>query len=522
MNSKSPKLVPVLWILAFVFFFGLIFAHFVYPEWVWLSVLAAAALIGDLVALILQNRAALRTRSAAFGLNSVVTAVLVISIVGVLDFLVNRYPQKLDLTKNKIHTLSEQTVKLVKGLKEPVKAEMFAPAAQHEQFRQLLENYKQLNPKFELEWIDPNREPTRTKAAGIRKAGTLRLAMGARENKVEDPTEEKLTNALIKLTKDKNQVFCDIVGHGERNLGGTDADGFDVVKKALQAQSYEIKDVNLVQETRVPATCDAIAILGPTKPYFAPEAKAISDYLAGGGRAMIALDINLRGGEYTPELADLLAQWNVKPVSAMIVDPRARSFGMDPSVPIVANFNKDSPITKDLAAQGLAQVQILSPYPFVRPIDTIPGAPAGMTVTWLAKTLPSAIAVMDMKEIASGQVRPKEGRDRMGEQTVAVSVEGKQKDSKAARNTRLVVLGTSAIGSNKFQGYGVNLDLFMNAASWAMEDESLISIRAKEEGPGKIQMTSKQGSVIALLTIFLIPALIVLCGIVIWRMRKKL
>ena len=521
MNHKNSKLVPVLWILTFVFLFGLMFAHFVYPEWMWLSIAMALLLIGDLIALIMHNRAALKTRSAAYGLNSLVTVILVICIVGVLDFLADRYPQKIDLTKNKIHTLSEQTVKLVKGLKQPVKAEMYVQTAQREQYRQLLENYKQLNPKFELEWIDPNREPTRTKQSGVRNRSTLRLLMGARDNKVEDPTEEKLTNALIKLTKDKNLVLCDITGHGERNLSGTDNEGYDSVKKALQNQSYEVKEINLAQETKIPATCDAIAIIGPQKPFFDPEVKVISDYLAEGGRALFALDINLKGGgDFTPELMPMLNAWNVKPITAMVIDRSSRMFNADASVPFVMTFNKDNPITKELANE--AGPKTASPFPMSRPIDTIPGAPNGMNVQWLAQTFPTSIAVMDLKEIISGQVKPKEGRDRMGQQTVAVSVEGKQKDSKATRNTRLVVFGTSSFASNAYNRFGVNLDLFMNAASWIMEDESLISIRAKEEGAGKIQMSQKQGSVIALLTIILIPSLIIIAGIAIWVMRKKL
>ena len=54
-----------------------------------------------------------------------------------------------------------------------------------------------------LEFVDPDREPTRAKEAGIKKYGTLHLQVGTRESNVDDVSEEKLTNALIKLVRDK-------------------------------------------------------------------------------------------------------------------------------------------------------------------------------------------------------------------------------------------------------------------------------------------------------------------------------
>ena len=82
---------------------------------------ASGLLVVSLASLIHFNRQALKSRTTAYSVNSVVTVVLVIAIVGVIDFLSSRYPYKIDLTKNKIHTLSEQTMKLVKGLKSPSK-----------------------------------------------------------------------------------------------------------------------------------------------------------------------------------------------------------------------------------------------------------------------------------------------------------------------------------------------------------------------------------------------------------------
>jgi ABC-type uncharacterized transport system involved in gliding motility auxiliary subunit len=516
MKKETSKVGGLLWALTGILLLALLFARVIYPEYLWLTVGICVPLIASMGALIHFNRQALRTRSAAYGVNSAVTILLVVAIVGLLNFLGMRYPKKLDLTKNKIHSLSEQTIKIVKGLDKPVKATLFAKTQQRETLRPLLDNYKGLNPKFDVEYVDPDREPTRTKQAGVKKYGTLHLELGTRESNVDDVTEEKLTNALIKLLKDKVPNLCAITGHGEHSFQGADAEGYSAMKKALSDQSYNLTDLNLVQEAKVPDTCDGIAIIGPSKAFFAPELKILSDYLDNGGRAIVALDINIKGAEPDPELIHLLSKWSVQVDTALVVDPASRAFGVDASVPVIAIYSKENPIVKDF------RIQDMSYFPFLRPLEVIPGAPASLKVQWLAQTTSKSFGVTDMKELASGAVTFHQGRDKMGPLDAAIAVEGKQKDSKAPRNTRLVVFGTSNFANNNFSRYGANSDFFLNATAWVMEDESTISIRAKDEGASRVELSQKQGMFIFLLTVIVIPVSIAVAGIVVWVLRRRL
>ncbi len=513
-KKSVEKTTSLLWAATGILLLALLFARAIYPEWPGITIILVVLLMGTLGALIAQNQKALKSRSAAYGLNSIITILLVLSITGVLNFLTSRYPLKLDLTKNKVHTLSDQTVKTVKGLKKQVKATFFAKLQQKEQFRPLLESYKGLNPQFEIEYVDPDREPTRAKQSGIKKYGTLELAIGTRENKIEDLSEEKITNALIKLLKEKSPTLCSTLGHGEKSFSSQESEGYQTVKKALTDQSYEVKEINVLQEGKIPEVCDAIAILGPTKAFFAPEIEALKTYLDNGGRGIIAVDLNIKGGEFAPELLSLLKPWHVKANNALIVDPLSRMLGVDSSVAILATFSKENAITRDFQANCA--------FPFTRPLEVIPNPPQDLKVQWIAQTTPKAWGVTDMKEIAKGEVKFTAGKDLPGPLTAAISVEGKQKDSKAPRNTRLVVFGTSFFATNNFSRYAGNADFFLNSISWTMEDESLISIRAKEEGPGKVELSQKSGAFIFLLTVIVVPLLIAVAGLVIWIFRRRL
>src|SRR3989338_4535015 len=99
MNKQTPdRWSMALWFGAGALMLVLLFTRLVYPEHIWLSLILVVLLIPIFFILIQQNHRALKSRTMAFGLNSLITALLVIGIVGVLNFLSARYPFKLDLT----------------------------------------------------------------------------------------------------------------------------------------------------------------------------------------------------------------------------------------------------------------------------------------------------------------------------------------------------------------------------------------------------------------------------------------
>lgn len=510
MNPRST--LP--WIGAVVFGLALLFSRAVFPEILWAGIASAVLFLAFVAVIFRQNWKDLNKRTAAFGLNSLVTILLVVAILGVLNFLSVKFPKKLDVTKNRVNTLSDQTEKVMKNLSVPVKATFFSTLEGRERLRPLLENYKSLSSKFDIEYVDPFKEVSRAKIAGVKQDGTLQLTIGARETKIENATEEKLTNSIIKLLKEKSPTVCNVTQHGEKDFGGSGADGYDLVKKTLAAQAYEIKDLNLVADGKIPENCSVVTLLGPTKALFPQEVTLLKNYLLDGGRAIIAIDLNVKGTEYSPETVSILKDWYLEPKLALVIDPISRALQLEPTVPLIPTYAKDNPITKDMQGNTI--------FPLSRPIEAMKGAPAELKIQWLAQSTPNAWGETGFASLAAGSVKFDAGSDIRGPVNLAYAVEGKKKESKGSRPTRLVVFGSSNFASNQFARFGNNLDFFANAVSWAIEDEGLISIRAKEDAGGKIELTERSGTLIFLLTIFVLPLLISIAGIAVWFIRRKL
>lgn len=515
-DSKKSRLHIVLWILLGLLSLGLLLIRIYRPEPLWMTVAASSAVVLCAIFLIRENRKALTSRSAAYGFNSFVTSALVLGILAVVNFLASRHEWKFDATSNRLNTLSDQTVKVVKALNRDVKASVFSQVGNRERFRGLLDNYKALNSKFTVEYVDPIRERARVKEAGIAREDTLILSLGDKTSKIEDISEEKITNALVKISRDKRSQLCYITGHGERPLTGNAADSYDVVQRALMDQSYEVKEVNLPQELKIGENCDAILVVGATRAFFDPEVKAITEFLDHGGRALFALDFSMRGPDSSQEVAAILEEWGIGTKKLMILDPLSRLLSIDASVPVIGIFNEAQPITRDFTKDS----RISCFFPFSRPLFAN-GKVEGLSVEWLAKSSPNSWAESDIASLTKG-VKFDEGKDLKGPLEVAFTSKGKKKDSQAVRETRVVAFGSALFGTNNYSRYGNNVDLFVNSVAWLLEEENMISIRAKEDAAGRIELSQQTGELIRWIVVWIAPLLILISGIVIWVRRKKL
>jgi ABC-type uncharacterized transport system involved in gliding motility auxiliary subunit len=76
------------------------------------------------------------------------------------------------------------------------------------------------------------------------------------------------------------------------------------------------------------------------------------------------------------------------------------------------------------------------------------------------------------------------------------------------------VYGTSNIAANQFLNIQGNRDFFLNTVSWLAEEEDQISIRPKDVKQTPVFMSSNQAQAVFLLPVVVLPALVLVGGIV--------
>ncbi len=467
-----------------------------------LSLLIAGGVL-TLAAIIFNFRAireSSRRRSTRLGANTTVMIVAVVAIIGFANFLGYRHHKRIDVTTEKLYSLSDQTRKIVSDLKKDVKVLLFDKDDQQRLGDQMKE-YRNLSSHFSFERIDPQKNLEAAKQYKVSKIGEVVIACGDRNERPKDTTEQSIINAIFKVTRDSLKKICFVEGHGEKKLSSTDeGDGYGVVDKMLKNENYETKSINLVASNEVPSDCDVLVLAGPKQSLFPQEASAIGKHLEKGGKAMLLID-----PDTDPKLEDVLPSWGIQLGNNTVVDASGvgRFFGLGFGAPLARSYGSH-PITKDFEGT-------MTFFPLSRSVETTPGS--GASTTDLMKTSEESWAGT---EINSDKVAFDDGKDKRGPITLGVAASKSEGDKEA----RLVVIGDSDFAANQFVGVQRNGYLFMNSINWLAQDEDLISIRPKNPADRRVSMTEADQNQLFWITLVFMPLATIGSGVYIWWRRR--
>jgi ABC-type uncharacterized transport system involved in gliding motility auxiliary subunit len=183
-------------------------------------------------------------RSTRYGLNSLVMILLVLAIVVLANWLINRHPYRYDTTKNQQFSLSPMTKNAIRNLKQPVKITAFFTETQEEGLRQrmkdLLDNYQIESKKLEIKILDPLKNQQMLQQYNVDTNGTTVFESGTQKTTINTTSEEDITNAILKVTSSKQVAVYFMTGHGEPSIAGNDGRGMSTVVDQLKKLNYQV------------------------------------------------------------------------------------------------------------------------------------------------------------------------------------------------------------------------------------------------------------------------------------------
>jgi len=449
-----------------------------------------------------------QTKYAAYAASYIL---VVIAIVVVANVLADRYNKSYDATSNKRYSLSEQTAKIVRGLKQNATITYFNQSTRFRDGRDLLDQYANLSPKVQVKYVDPDKDPEVAREAGIRSLGTAVVQIGAKHEEAKSMTEEGITGAFIRDLKSTARTVCFTSGSGEHQLDDSNRDGMSKFKELLSKDNYETKSVDLLTKADVPSDCTTLVVAGPTKNYEQPEVDAIKKYVEDGGRAFFMLDPPLKLGH--DEIADndalttLLQNWGVTLDKDLILDlnPLGQIAGLGPQVALVTSY-ASQPIVDQLRGTATG-------FPLARSLEI-----KNTDKTSVQKLFDSSNTSLATSNLSSPSVNVNDPKNKKGPLTLAAA--GTYDTGKGNSQGRFVVVGSSAWAANRFIDFNGNDDLASNAVNWLSSDEDLISIRPKEPEDRRITMTGRQLAWVRVVSQFGLPFAVVFIGLSVWWKRR--
>jgi ABC-type uncharacterized transport system involved in gliding motility auxiliary subunit len=457
------------------------------------------------------NTELLKARQTKYAAYATLYILVTLAVVTVVNVLANRYDKSYDATSNKRYSLSDQTVKVVKGLKQDAYITNYDQSSRFQSAKDKLDLYANLSPKVHVEYVDPDKKPQLAREAGIKSYGTTIVQIGANKNEAKSTSEEDITGAFIRDLKHTARTVCFVTGSGEHLIDDSTREGYSRFKDLLGKDDYQAKSISLLEKAEVPSDCTVVVVGGPSGDYQQPEVDALKKYVEDGGRAMFLLDPPLKMGHGdiadNDALAGLLSSWGVTPNKDLILDmnPIGQLAGLGPQVALVTRYDSQ-PIVNDMKGSATG-------FPLSRSLET-----KNADKTTVDKLFDSSESSLATTKLNSPSVDPNDPKNKKGPLTLAAA--GTYKTGKENSQGRFVVVGSSQWAANSFINFNGNRDLALNAMNWLSSDEDLISIRPKEPEDRRITMTRAQMNWVRITSQFLFPLAVVIAGFSVWWRRR--
>ncbi|MFQ5912775.1 MAG: Gldg family protein [Nitrospinota bacterium] len=489
------------------------------PVYLSLLVLGAVLILFSMYLWGAGLRTWMNRRSTRYGTNLTVMVLVAFAIAIFIETLSYSHYNWVDVTGDRLNSLSAQSLRILKGLEKEgkkVQTVAFVRDADRKSYQDLLDLYTYETDHFKYDLVDLDKNPLLAKKFDVRSYGTLVIESGENRQKVEIPSEQQIANAILKVTRTSKKTIYFLKGHGERDVNDAEKEGYSQAKTAIELENLQVKDLVLLRAKEVPKDASVVVIAGPRKSILKGEQKMLDDYVKDrAGKLFFLIDPQTDSG-----LEDFLKEYGLVLSKDIVIDRLSRLFGMNELTPVVTQYAKHK-ITENFGTASF--------FPLARSVQVLQGdkLPKKVKPQVLALTGPGSWAETDLELLGKGEAEFDEKKDLQGPVPVGavITVEVKEADpseGEVGKNSRIVVFGNSRFASNEALNASGNRDLFMNSLSWLAEQEDLISIRPRErQGSGPIFLTAAQSRAIFFLPVIVLPGLVLLSGAGIYIRRRK-
>lgn len=447
--------------------------------------------------------------------------VIGLAIVVAVNVFANELPEKaksVDLTSQNLYTLTDDSVNLVKDLKQDVTLYVLSSEkSADDTVARTLSNYEDASSHIKVEYIDPAVSPNfyASYTDTAPSDGSIIVVSGNTSKVVSSSDlyqydidystytqtksaydgEGQLTSAISYVTSEDLPKVYTITGHGETALD-------DTFKSALEKMNISVEDLTLLQEEAIPEDAAAVIINGPTSDFSADDATKISTYLAGGGKLIVTTAYNKT--EDTPNFDGILSAYDIQVTNGLVMDSDSSHYYQYPFylLPDVASATQTSKVSN---------------YVFMPYAQALTNAGVHTdTITWtdLLTTSDNAYVKTDISNITTFE---KESGDQSGKFTLAANVT----DSESGAD--ITVVASVLAFSNDADSIvsGQNLALFKGIASTFASSDSAVSIDAKPYTYTTLSVNQSVAIMSETLLVMVLPVALIVIGIVIWYRRRR-
>lgn len=455
---------------------------------------------------------------------------------------INIVIQKLDLadidvTQNQLFTLSETSKHQVKDIEKPVKIYLIG-FGENTSLTDLTKQYTKVNENIQTEVMeDINQRADLKSKYGITDETELIIIETDEDSKILtdydlytydyttyqqiDVSEEKITNAIVDLTKAERPKIYFLTGHNEYSLTSE----LSMLNAYLINEVNDVTTLDLLVTGNVPEDANLIVIGSPQKDFMDNEVEMLTSYIHQGGKILWLNDPTLTG-ETFPNMQKILDQFGVRFEDGIILEQDETKMALQSPNYIIPNIATTN-ATKDIATDGgvlfvnATKISLKTD----EELETLKVTPQVILTTSDTALFRTEVENTSNSKISSDE----EGSFLLGVKLTKNLQEGEETSKENQKEATLYVISNNffvadypvTIGNNQVSPitFYNNKDYILNTIAELTNNEDAISIR-KDTGVVTYTATEAQDKMVKIaITVF--PIVIIGMGIVVWIVRRK-
>lgn len=452
---------------------------------------------------------------------SMVSAVVIVIIL-VANMLISKMNIQFDLSAQNMYTLSGDTKKIVKNLKDDITIYYLVQSGNEtDLFKNILKQYDAASDKVKVvnkdtvlypnfakkytsETVSDNSmlvvDKTNGKAKYVDNADLLIQSTNYQTYQTETTgidVEGQLTSAIQYVTSSKLPTMYYTKGHGETATG-------DSFSSLMDKMNIKTKELDTLSESSIPKSCDILLINAPTKDFTDAETKMIKKYLISGGKAIITLNY---AADDLKNFNSILEYYGVKLVKGIVIEGDSSKHTSQ-----YVNYLLPTIESHDITSQaGDNSVPVFMPDSSGLKISDTKRST--LKIDPLLTTSDSAFSKVDV----NSSTAEKEKGDISGPFYLGLVAT----DTYNNVTSNLVVYSSAYTFSEETSSYS-NPDLLSGTVSYLSGDKNTLSIPTKSLENAQIYPSEKQVIIMTLTVVAVIPlAILIIGGVICYKRRKK-
>lgn len=488
----------------------------------------------------------INTKKLKYGSAATAITVIVIAVVVLLNIIINLVGERTDLTIDLTSTgafeISQESIDYINSINEPVEIvtmsdeDTFSDSGNvyYKQAYEVLKKYALNSDMIDVKFVDMQADPTYANKYSEVYKGTISgnnivVSSGSRikvitvtdlfntelnyqtfsYNIVSSKAEQVLTSAIMYVT-DPSPKTAAIMETGDTDVSN------DSISSLLEDDGFDVTTFDPNSED-FPYDADLMVINAPINDLSETVIDKLYNYLENDGnyqRNLIYLASYSQ--KSTANIDAFLAEWGIEVGSGVVGDNDTSNLATNTTYYAIRNFIEENDYSTNVAQIDLPVISY-----FARPVNRLFDNRGSVTTTALLTTADTAFVLTDeMQELAQSGVEPEIVNGTYN--TIALGSKSSFDSDNNKIVSNLLVYGSSAMLESSITGtsYYNNGDYFVSIVNSLTGKDSGITIVAKDLTAATFDTTVEKANTAFWVFVVILPAAVLITGIVIWLKRR--